>query len=129
MNDPRAIRALLVDDSRAIRDIQRGILTQLGATMIEEARDGFDALSKIGSFNPNLILIDWNMPNMDGLTLVKRLRAMGRDTPVIMVTTEAERSRVIDAINAGVSAYIVKPFTPDLLHQRIVETLDKLSAA
>jgi two-component system, chemotaxis family, chemotaxis protein CheY len=123
------MKILLIDDSKTMRNIQRSILTQMGHTQIEEAQDGLDALSKVGGFSPDLILVDWNMPNMDGLTFVKQFRAKGLKTPIIMVTTEAEKTRVIDAIKAGVNNYVVKPFTPDVLGQRIAETLTKMGIA
>jgi two-component system, chemotaxis family, chemotaxis protein CheY len=119
------MRILLVDDSKTMRNIQRAVLAQLGHTDILEAGDGQDALSKAPAFRPELMLVDWNMPNMDGLTFVKAWRAVNKTTPIIMVTTEAEKARVIEAIKAGVNNYVVKPFTPDLLSQRITETLAK----
>ena len=122
------MRILLIDDSKTMRNIQKSVLKQLGYTEIEEACDGQDALSKIGSFNPELCLVDWNMPNMDGLTFVKKFRETDKSTPLIMVTTEAEKARVIEAIKAGVNNYVVKPFTPDSLSQRITETLTKKAA-
>lgn len=123
------MKILLVDDSKTMRNIQKGILNQMGYTEIEEACDGLDALSKVGGFKPDLMLVDWNMPNMDGLTFVKEYRAKGPKVPILMVTTEAEKSRVIEAIKAGVNNYVVKPFTPDVLQQRIQETLAKSGAA
>ncbi|MBB6429801.1 response regulator [Algisphaera agarilytica] len=122
------MKVLLVDDSKTMRNIQRGILTQLGYSQIEEAVDGQDALDKVTSFCPELILLDWNMPNMDGITFIKEYRSSGATTPVIMVTTEAEKSRVVEAIKAGVNNYVVKPFTPDILSQRIQETLSRAAA-
>ncbi len=122
------MKIMLVDDSKTMRNIQRSVLSQLGYTEIEEASDGQDALSKVGAFAPELILVDWNMPNMDGLTFVKMFRQQDKTTPIIMVTTEAEKARVIEAIKAGVNNYVVKPFTPDLLSQRINETLSKTAA-
>lgn len=122
------MKILLVDDSKTMRNIQKSILTQLGYTELEEACDGQDALSKIGAFAPELLLVDWNMPNMDGLTFVKEYRKTDKTTPIIMVTTESERARVVEAIKAGVNNYVVKPFTPDLLSQRISETLGKVAA-
>ncbi len=122
------MRILLVDDSRTMRNIQKSVLSQLGYTDIEEACDGQDALSKAGAYNPELLLVDWNMPNMDGLSFVKAYRQKDKTTPIIMVTTETEKSRVIEAIKAGVNNYVVKPFTPDLLAQRISETLSKVAA-
>jgi len=123
------MKIMLVDDSKTMRNIQKGILKQMGHSELEEACDGLDALSKTGPFDPDLLLVDWNMPNMDGLTFVKKYRQSGAKTPIIMVTTEAEKARVIEAIKAGVNNYVVKPFTPDILQQRIEETMAKVSAA
>lgn len=121
------MRIMLVDDSKTMRNIQKSVLTQLGHTDIQEACDGQDAMSKVGAFKPDLMLVDWNMPNMDGLSFVKAFRQTNTTTPIIMVTTEAEKARVIEAIKAGVNNYVVKPFTPDLLSQRIQETLAKMA--
>jgi two-component system chemotaxis response regulator CheY len=123
------MKILLIDDSKTMRNIQKAVLGQLGYTEIHEACDGQDALSKVGAIRPDLILVDWNMPNMDGLSFVKAYRQTNKTTPMIMVTTEAEKSRVIEAIKAGVNNYVVKPFTPDLLSQRIKETLGRTTAA
>ncbi|MEM6551332.1 MAG: response regulator [Planctomycetota bacterium] len=123
------MKVLLVDDSKTMRNIQKGILAQLGYADLEEAVDGLDALSKVNAVNPELLLVDWNMPNMDGLTFVKKYRGDGGKAPIIMVTTEAEKSRVVEAIKAGVNNYVVKPFTPDVLSERIRETLERCSVA
>jgi two-component system, chemotaxis family, chemotaxis protein CheY len=123
------MKIMLIDDSKTMRNIQKAVLTQLGFTQVEEACDGQDALGKIAAFKPDLLLVDWNMPNMDGLTFVKTFRQTNKATPLIMVTTESEKARVIEAIKAGVNNYVVKPFTPDLLSQRINETMAKVKQA
>lgn len=123
------MKILLVDDSKTMRNIQKGILAQLGFTEVMEAVDGVDALSKYGAYQPDLLLVDWNMPNMDGLTFIKQFRAKGNKQPIIMVTTEAEKGRVVEAIKAGVNNYVVKPFTSDNLSDRIKETLARTQAA
>ncbi len=119
------MKIMLVDDSRTIRKIQIKVLSQLGLNEVVEANDGAEALAKLPADSPDLILLDWNMPNMDGLTCLKTIRASGNKTPVIMVTTEAERTRVIEAVQAGVNNYVVKPFTPESLGLKIKETMTK----
>lgn len=119
------MRALIVDDSKTMRRIIRGVLESIGAKGLEEAENGQDALSKVDAFQPDIILLDWNMPVMDGITFVRTYRGKGRKTPIIMVTTEAEKARVIEAIQAGVNNYAVKPFTPESLSQIVVSTLEK----
>ena len=122
------MRYLLVDDSKTMRTIVKGVLNTIGATAIEEAGDGQDALSKVDAFKPDMILLDWNMPVMDGITFVKQYRAKNKTTPIIMVTTEAEKTRVMEAIQAGVNNYAVKPFTPESLTKIIQATSAKVAA-
>ena len=125
------MRILLVDDSRTMRNIQKKVLEGLGPVEFSEAGDGLEALAVIaGSTSPfDCILIDWNMPNMDGRTLVGKIREKDKTTLLIMATTEAEKTRVIEAIKAGVNNYIVKPFTPDTFLERVKQTLEKKKAA
>jgi two-component system chemotaxis response regulator CheY len=122
------MKILLVDDSSVIRNIQKNILSRIGDFEIDEAADGVEALKQMESVVPDLVLVDLNMPNMDGLTFVKEVRGGGSKVPMIMVTTEAERCRVLDAVKAGVNNYVVKPFTPDVLAEKINETIAKVSA-
>ena len=124
------MKVLLVDDSRTMRNIWKKVVTGMDME-VAAAGDGLEALQAIeengGPFD--LMLIDWNMPNMDGLSLVKKVRETDKATPLIMVTTEAEKPRIIDAIKAGVNNYVVKPFTPDALVAKVEETLKKAGAA
>ena len=123
------MRIMLVDDSRTIRNIQKKVLAKLGYEDIVEASDGVEALEKYKEGPPDLMLIDWNMPNMDGITLVKTIRQTDKTVPMIMCTTEAEKSRVVEALKAGVNNYMDKPFTADTLAEKINQTLSKLGLA
>lgn len=123
------MKVMLVDDSRTMRNIEKNILAQLGYSEVVEASDGMEALSVAAAENPDLILLDWNMPNMDGLSFIQEYRKTNKQTPIMMVTTEAEKRRVVEAIRAGVNNYVVKPFTPDILSARIQETLGNSAAA
>ena len=120
------MKILVVDDSRTMRRIIGTALKGMGysAASIMEASDGVEALSVLreADFAVDIILADWNMPNMDGLTLLKQLQGVERlkDIPVIMVTGEAQKNRVLEAIQAGARNYIVKPFTPETLRQKIL---------
>jgi len=87
------MKVLLIDDSKTMRNIQKSVLRQLGHTEVEEACDGQDALNKLTEEKPELILSDWNMPNMDGYALLETFRQNDKSTPMIMVTTEAEKAR------------------------------------
>ena len=119
------MRILLVDSSPTIRNLQKNILKQLGHTDVIEADDGVQALAVFAEQTPDLAIVDWNLPNMDGIALVRRIRESDNKIPLIMCTTEAEKGRVIEAIKAGVNNYVVKPFTLESLGQRINQTLEK----
>ena len=115
------MRALVVDDSRAIRSVLRRMLGEIGLDT-EEAGDGLQALVVLERFPAlDVILVDWNMPEMDGLSLVKALRAMPEYdlVPVVMVTTESEVERVIQALEAGANEYLMKPFTKEGLLSKL----------
>jgi len=129
--DPRGdevMKIMLVDDSRTIRNIQKNVLARLGHTDILEAGDGLEALALFQNDRPDLILIDWNTPKMDGITLVREIRSKDQELPLIMCTTEAEKSRVIEALKAGVNNYIVKPFSTETLAEKIQQTMEKAKA-
>jgi two-component system chemotaxis response regulator CheY len=125
------MRILLVDDSKVMRGLQKRCLAALGEHEFAEANDGVEALAVLAASPAkfDFVLIDWNMPNMDGLTLATKIRATDKTTPLIMCTTEAERERVMSAIQAGVNNYVVKPFTAESLAERVKQTLEKLKAA
>jgi len=120
---------MLVDDSRTIRNIQKNVLKQLGYEDIVDAEDGVVALRLFNEQVPDLMIIDWNMPNMDGITLIRKIREINKTVPMIMCTTEAEKSRVLEAIKAGVNNYIVKPFTAESLNEKLTQTLAKAKAS
>ncbi|MCK4629221.1 MAG: response regulator [Sedimentisphaerales bacterium] len=120
------MKFLLVDDSRTMRNIWKKVISSLENSETVEAGDGVEGLNAIKENGPvDIMLVDWNMPNMDGLTMVKKVRETDKTTPIIMVTTEAEKPRIIEAIKAGVNNYVVKPFTPDALLGKIDETLKR----
>ncbi len=121
------MKILLVDDSRTIRNIQKNVLKQLGHEDIAEAGDGVEALASVAEGRPDLMLVDWNMPDMDAITLVRRVRETDKSMPIIMCTTEAEKTRVIEAIKAGVNDYVVKPFTAESLSEKIERTMAKIA--
>lgn len=113
------MKVLVADDSGVMRKIIIRALNACGVTDIVEACDGADAIAKFSGSNADLIMTDWNMPNKTGLDVVREIRATGSTVPIIMVTTEAEMSRVKEAIAAGVSDYLAKPFENDVLRQKI----------
>ncbi len=120
------MKILLVDDSRTMRNIWKKVISGLNGAECAEAGDGVEGLAAIAEQGPfDLMLVDWNMPNMNGLEMVNKVRSSDKSTPIIMVTTEAEKPRIIEALKAGVNNYVVKPFTPDVLMQKIEETLKK----
>jgi two-component system chemotaxis response regulator CheY len=110
------MKILVVDDFSTMRRIVKNVLKQLGFENIEEAEDGVQALAKLKTGKFGFMVSDWNMPNMDGLDFFKAARAEPtlKDLPFLMVTAEAEKEKVITAIQAGVNNYIVKPFTAEL---------------
>ena len=124
------MKILLVDDSRTMRNIWKRVVANIEGSETVEAGDGLEALEAIknnGDFD--LMLVDWNMPNMDGLTLLKKVRETNKKTPIIMCTTEAEKPRIIKAIKCGANNYVIKPFTPETLQGKIDETLNKVASA
>ena len=115
------INILVVDDFSAMREIIRNLLHELGFDNTSEADDGQTALPMLKTGKFDFLVTDWSMPDMDGLTLLKTVRADEQlgDLPVLMVTAEAKREQIVDAAEAGVNAYIVKPFTAETLKDKI----------
>ena len=116
------MRVLIVDDSRSIRMMIRSYLAKSVNLEVLEAEDGAAALLLAANLKPSLIFTDWNMPNMNGIDFVKQYRASGAKTPIIMITTEAEKVRVVEALQAGVNNYLVKPFKREEFFQRVAAT-------
>jgi len=119
------LKILAVEDNPSMRRIIVNMLQRAGYNDVVEATDGKDALAKLKVDKISLVLTDWNMPEMDGLTFVTTLRSMEefRDLPVMMVTARSVQDDVIQALKAGVNDYIVKPFTPETFKRKIEQIL------
>ncbi len=115
------MKVLIVDDFATMRRIVKNILRQLGFTDISEADDGKTALRALKKEKFDLILSDWNMPEMPGIELLKAVRADDelKDIPFLMVTAEAEKGNIVEAVKLGVSNYIVKPFTAETMSEKL----------
>jgi len=115
------MKFLVVDDFSTMRRIVRNLLKELGFTNVEEAEDGVAALQKLRSDSFAFVVSDWNMPNMDGLTLLQTIRADAalKHIPVLMVTAEAKKENIVAAAQAGASGYVVKPFTAATLDEKL----------
>ncbi|MEQ8163000.1 MAG: response regulator [Smithellaceae bacterium] len=122
------IKILVVDDFATMRKVVRNLLKQGGYEDIVEAEDGVMALKALKSQKIDFIVSDWNMPNMTGLELLKAVRADAElaKTPFLMVTAEALQDNVVAAVKAGVSNYIVKPFTAEVLNEKIKKIIEGL---
>lgn len=119
------LKIMAVDDSPTMRRIIVNTLKRAGYDHVVEASDGKDAMAKLKVDEVNFVITDWNMPEMDGLTFVTTLRSMDeyKNLPVLMVTTRSVKEDIVEALKAGVNNYIVKPFTPDTLKQKIEQIL------
>ncbi|HEY9745715.1 MAG TPA: response regulator [Oculatellaceae cyanobacterium] len=125
MVDLTHAKVLVVDDSSVLRKVIIGSLKELGisAENVTEAGDGAEGVKHALADNFQLIIMDWNMPNMLGIDAVKAIRAAGNKTPILMVTTEGERHRVIAAVQAGANNYLVKPFRGEDLREKLEQML------
>lgn len=114
------MKVLVVDDSGVMRKIIARSLGALGVNDLEEAGDGKQALEVFGDGGAfDLVITDWNMPEMNGLELTQAIRAQGSKVPIMMVTTESEKDSVLQAIQAGVNDYLVKPFDNEMLKLKL----------
>jgi two-component system chemotaxis response regulator CheY len=124
-----SLKVLIVDDEIEMRRVTRALLQSIGIRNIHEANDGFSGLEAICSINPDIILLDWEMPGPNGLDFVEIVRSPGQfplpDVPIIMLTGSGERSRVVEAVRSGVNEYLLKPVSSTALLERIVYILAK----
>jgi two-component system chemotaxis response regulator CheY len=120
------MKVLTVDDFPTMRRIVKTLLRQLGYTNVSEAEDGQAALTKLKQEKFDLVLLDWNMPRMTGLELLKAIRADDalREIPVVMITAEGRKEDVLEAVKAGVNNFIVKPFTAETLEEKLNKVLE-----
>ncbi|MEP7363001.1 MAG: response regulator [Acidobacteriota bacterium] len=119
-----AVDILIVDDSAAIRKILQRVLLQAEVPLgkVHEAGDGVEALAKLSEEKVGLILSDINMPNMDGLEFLGKLKSIDslKDVPVVMITTEGGQAKVLEAVNLGAAGYVRKPFTAEQIKEKLV---------
>lgn len=122
------MKILIVDDFSTMRRIVKNLLRDLGFNNTSEADDGQTALPMLKTGKFDFLVTDWNMPGMDGLTLLREVRADEnlKDMPVLMVTAEAKREQIVVAAQAGVNGYVVKPFTAITLKEKINKIFERL---
>jgi two-component system chemotaxis response regulator CheY len=126
--NPEKIKALVVDDSRIIRQIEISVFTKMGGVEIDEAVDGLDAHGKLKANKYDIVLLDWMMPKMTGEQVLRAIRSVAgpnKGTPVLMVTAEVERRKILSLATLGISGYVTKPFTAELLEEKIKGILGK----
>jgi two-component system chemotaxis response regulator CheY len=121
---------LVVDDFSTMRRIVKNLLKELGYANVDEAEDGVMGLSMLQAGNYDFVVSDWNMPNMDGLTMLQHIRADPKlsSLPVLMVTAEAKKENIIAAAQAGANGYVVKPFTAATLDEKLAKIFEKIGA-
>jgi len=124
------MKILIVDDFSTMRRIIKNLLRDLGFTNTHEADDGTTALPMLQGGNYDFLITDWNMPGMQGIDLLKAVRADAKlfGLPVLMVTAEAKKDQIVVAAQAGVNGYIVKPFTAEILSEKINKIFERLAA-
>ncbi len=122
-----SLKVLVVDDMSTMRRIVKNVLKQIGYTDLHEAEDGQRGLQKLKEGGFGLVVSDWNMPVMMGIDMLRAIRADPdlKHIPVLMVTAEAQKENIIEAVQAGVSNYVVKPFTADALLEKLQKIFAK----
>ena len=125
------MKILVVDDFSTMRRIVKNLLGELGFTNMQEADDGSTAITALQAGDFEFGVTDWNMPGMTGIELLRAIRADAKlaHLPVLMVTAEASREQIIEAAQAGVNGYIIKPFTAVTLKEKIDKIFERLAAA
>lgn len=124
------LKILVVDDFPTMRRIIRNLLKDLGYENVDEAEDGAMGLEKLRNGSFDFVVSDWNMPNLDGLEMLKQIRADANlsNLPVLMVTAEAKKENIIAAAQAGASGYVVKPFTAATLEEKLNKIFEKMGS-
>ncbi|MEE8058880.1 MAG: chemotaxis response regulator CheY [Pseudomonadales bacterium] len=124
------MKILIVDDFSTMRRIIKNLLRDLGFSNTAEADDGVTALPMLQNGNIDFLVTDWNMPGMTGIDLLKAVRADDRlkDMPILMVTAEAKRDQIVEAAQAGVNGYVVKPFTAAVLKEKIEKIFERVDS-
>jgi len=124
------MKILIVDDFSTMRRIIKNLLRDLGFTNTSEADDGTTALPMLQNGNYDFLVTDWNMPGMQGIDLLKAIRADENlaSLPVLMVTAESKRDQIVEAAQAGVNGYVVKPFTAQTLKEKIDKIFERIEA-
>ena len=125
------MQILVVDDFSTMRRIVKNVLRELGFSNLKEAEDGGPALQILKTSKIDFVVTDWNMPGMNGLDLLKAIRADEKlkTLPVLMVTAEAKREQIIEAAQAGVNGYVVKPFTAQTLKMKMEKVFERINAS
>jgi len=126
-----SLKVLVVDDMSTMRRILKNVLKQIGFSDLTEAENGQDALTKLKAGEFGLVVSDWNMPVMQGIELLRAVRADPelKHLPFLMVTAEAQKENIIEAVQAGVSNYVVKPFTAEALQEKLEKIFAKTQPA
>ena len=131
MSNPADLKYLIVDDFSTMRRIVKNLLQELGYSDVTEADDGNTALPLLKNGNFEFLITDWNMPGMPGLDLLKAVRGDAKlaKLPVLMLTAEAKREQIIEAAQAGVNGYVIKPFTATTLSDKLGKIFERLENA